>query len=116
LAGVVLIEDYSFITHEVVIADNAFASPPASVPARPARVRSGSDRNCWVRARDHSRGADIGEDAIIGAGAIVERLDQIAVELGGDFDPFDLTLLRSLARWCAVAGDAPEPCRMEYSR
>ena len=71
--GQVLIEDYAFIAHDVVIADDPFAGPPGHgfSQVETGRIRLG--RNCWVGARATILGgADIGDDAIIGAGAVVD--------------------------------------------
>lgn len=76
----VVIEDYAFIAHDVVIADTPFAVPPASrsriapsasIGAAEAVIRIG--RNAWIGARSTILlGADIGDDAIIGAGTLVD--------------------------------------------
>lgn len=73
----VVIEDYALVSHEVVIADTAAPAPPCKskgsaqqeFPALSVAVR----RNAWVGARAILLGgADIGEGAIIGAGAVID--------------------------------------------
>lgn len=73
----VVIEDYAFIAHDVVIADTHFAVPPqrsagsASLPPERPLIRIG--RNAWIGARAVILvGADLGEGAIVGAGTIVD--------------------------------------------
>ena len=77
--GRVVIGDYSFIAHEVVLAEAVAAKPfpdvPASSPAnshlRAPQIRIGV--NCWIGARAVLlAGASIGEGAIIGAAAVVD--------------------------------------------
>lgn len=72
----VCIGDYSFIAHEVLIADDLFAVPPDSQP--PGQLHKGRSgdimigRNVWIGARAIILGAsDIGEGAVIGAGSVV---------------------------------------------
>jgi acetyltransferase-like isoleucine patch superfamily enzyme len=72
--GRVVIGDYALISHEVTIADS-FAAVPfdrGRAPAAPAgRITIG--RNVWVCARAVLlAGAELGEGAIIGAGAVVD--------------------------------------------
>jgi UDP-2-acetamido-3-amino-2,3-dideoxy-glucuronate N-acetyltransferase len=80
----VVIEDYSFIAHEVVLADRVISRPPrlrsfesnhrlveaqCETPSLSIAVR----RNAWIGARAVLlHGADIGEGAIVGAAAIVD--------------------------------------------
>jgi acetyltransferase-like isoleucine patch superfamily enzyme len=70
----VIIEDYVFIAHEVVIADSFAAVPPTEAgeeagPCLSVRVR----RNAWVGARAILlAGADVGEGAIVGAAAVID--------------------------------------------
>jgi acetyltransferase-like isoleucine patch superfamily enzyme len=72
----VVIEDYALISHEVVIADTFAAVPPETGrdPAPTASVISVAiRRNAWVGARAILlAGADVGEGAIVGAGAVVD--------------------------------------------
>ncbi len=77
--GRVVIGDYSFIAHEVVLADSFAAKPcpdtPAGLPAgaRPPAPRISIGMNCWIGARAVLlAGAFIGEGAIIGAAAVVD--------------------------------------------
>ena len=74
----VIIEDHAFVAHDVVIADSPFAVPPAhrswlgspEAAERPA-IRIG--RNAWIGARAILLpGAEIGEGAIVGAGAVID--------------------------------------------
>jgi acetyltransferase-like isoleucine patch superfamily enzyme len=78
----VSIGDYTFIAHEVILADTAFSVPPDSdsatsrcdsqLPAdAPLGIRLGE--NVWVGTRAVLLGgANVGEGAIIGAGAVVD--------------------------------------------
>lgn len=70
----VVIEDCALVSHEVVIADAAAPVPPAEdepEPGEPA-VSVVVRRNAWVGARAVLLGgADVGEGAIVGAGAVV---------------------------------------------
>jgi acetyltransferase-like isoleucine patch superfamily enzyme len=87
----VSIGDYTFIAHEVVIADDAFATPADDgrtrlPPSRETGWRTGSagasrspfdgitiGPNVWIAARAVILGgADIGEGAIVGAAAVVD--------------------------------------------
>ncbi|MGH8016685.1 MAG: acyltransferase [Opitutaceae bacterium] len=95
--GRVEIGDYSFIAHEVVIADRAIAMPPSPhnnnvrpaatavanrllrSPPRERRESLSSPRsirlaaNCWIGMRAVLlAGADLGEGCIVGAGAVVD--------------------------------------------
>jgi acetyltransferase-like isoleucine patch superfamily enzyme len=73
----VVIEDYAFISHEVVIADTFAAVPPGpdGTPDEPGEfgVSIVVRRNAWVGTRAVLlSGADIGEGAIVGAAAVVD--------------------------------------------
>jgi acetyltransferase-like isoleucine patch superfamily enzyme len=80
--GRVSIGDYTFIAHEVILADTAFGVPPGadcvmpvggphSTPAAPRSILLGD--NVWVGTRAVLlSGANVGEGAIIGAGAVVD--------------------------------------------
>ena len=69
--GRVHIGDYSFIAHEVVLADHA-AMTPASHGSRGKTKGISIGANSWIGARATLLdGADIGEGAIVGAGAVV---------------------------------------------
>ena len=72
----VVIEDYAFVSHEVVLADSFAAVPPPEDapgggpegPALSIAVR----RNAWIGMRAVLLGgADVGEGAIVGAAAVV---------------------------------------------
>ena len=69
--GRVAIGDCTFVAHEVVIADHPFAAPPRGGPERAsAGVTIGE--NAWIGARAIVLGgATIGDDAVVGAGAVV---------------------------------------------
>ena len=69
----VVIGDYSFVAHEVVIADSFAASPIAlgSSPGGLPMILLGE--NCWIGARAVIlSGANVGEGAVIGAAAVVD--------------------------------------------
>jgi acetyltransferase-like isoleucine patch superfamily enzyme len=73
----VVIEDYALVSHEVVIGDTFAPVPPgeACVPAEPGvpALSVAVRRNAWVGARAILLGgADVGEEAIVGAGAVVD--------------------------------------------
>jgi acetyltransferase-like isoleucine patch superfamily enzyme len=76
----VVIEDYALVSHDVVIADSFAAPPPestgdAGLPPEPWLVSVAVRRNAWVGTRAVLlRGADVGEGAIVGAGAVVDFL------------------------------------------
>ena len=75
--GRVAIEDYAFIAHDVVIADQPVALPRSRTAARRASGRHRPDirigENAWIGARAVILGgADIGAGAIVGAGAVVD--------------------------------------------
>jgi acetyltransferase-like isoleucine patch superfamily enzyme len=76
----VVIEDYAFLAHEVVLADSDAATPfPAQSPPK-SRDGAGAPRtvirigeNSWIGARVVLlAGADIGKSAIVGAAAVVD--------------------------------------------
>ena len=72
----IVIGDYTFIAHEVVIADDAFAVPPeADAHAKPPAARAEGIRigtNVWIGARAIVLGsASIGDNAVVGAGTTV---------------------------------------------
>jgi acetyltransferase-like isoleucine patch superfamily enzyme len=75
--GRVSIGDYTFIAHEVTIADYFAAVPPDSSRALPSRDRSSEiviGPNVWIGARAVILdGAEIGEGAIIGAASVVSH-------------------------------------------
>ena len=74
----IVIGDYSFIAHEVVMADGFCAFPPGAAAAsgeaiasRPPIISLGE--NVWVGARAVLLGgARIGEGAVVGAAAVVD--------------------------------------------
>lgn len=69
--GKVTIEDYSFIAHEVVIADHAHARPGFDVAGELPPIVIG--RNSWIGERAVLlSGASLGEGAIVGAYAVVD--------------------------------------------
>jgi acetyltransferase-like isoleucine patch superfamily enzyme len=68
------IGDYSFIAHEVVLADDSFAAPPSAPPGRLSDYRPTIQlgENVWIGARAILLGdVEIGEGAVIGAAAVV---------------------------------------------
>ena len=69
----IVIGDYSFISHDVVLADT-FAAVPFQSGSRPAdRTVISLGQNCWVGARAVLlSGARIGDNAVIGAAAVVD--------------------------------------------
>jgi acetyltransferase-like isoleucine patch superfamily enzyme len=69
--GRVAIGDYTFVAHEVVIADEPFAVPPRGGP-EPAGAEVVIGSNAWIGARAIILGGTtIGDDAVVGAGAVV---------------------------------------------
>jgi acetyltransferase-like isoleucine patch superfamily enzyme len=69
--GRVAIGDHTFIAHEVVLADSAFARPPSG-GAEPRSPDLVIGAGAWIGARAIVLGGvTIGEDAIVGAGAVV---------------------------------------------
>jgi len=86
----VVIEDYAFIAHEVVLADHGAYLPPAastqpemSILERPP-VSIAVRRNAWIGTRAILLGgADIGEGAIVGAAAVVNfQVPPLAIVAG----------------------------------
>jgi acetyltransferase-like isoleucine patch superfamily enzyme len=83
--GRVTIGDFSFIAHEVVLAAEDYARPPHAAPAGAAASAAASaaagaaasaaleiGENVWIGARAIVvAGTRIGDDAIVGAGAVV---------------------------------------------
>jgi maltose O-acetyltransferase len=71
--GRVVIDDHTFIAHEVVIADSPFPTPPRGGPEPVApEIRIGP--GAWIGARAIILGGvTVGEDAIVGAGALVDH-------------------------------------------
>lgn len=69
--GRISIGHHTFIAHEVVIATTPFALPPTGAPEpRSAPIEIGA--GAWIGTRAVILGgARIGEDAVVGAGAIV---------------------------------------------
>ncbi len=70
--GRIVIGDCTFVAHEVVLADTAFAHPPDK-PAEPA-IGSSIEigENAWIGARAVLLGGTrVGEGAVVGAGAVV---------------------------------------------
>jgi acetyltransferase-like isoleucine patch superfamily enzyme len=66
----VVIRDYAFIAHEVVIADDDFAAPG---PSQPTASTIEIGQNAWIGARVVLLGgARIGRDAVVGAGTVVD--------------------------------------------
>ena len=83
----VVIGDYAFLAHEVVLADS-FAARPHEV-AEKAPKASGMGiilgNNCWIGARAVIlSGAVIGEGAIVGAGAVVDFAVPAATVVAGN--------------------------------
>ncbi|MBM2812722.1 MAG: transferase hexapeptide repeat containing protein, partial [Chloroflexi bacterium] len=77
--GRVEIGDYSFISHEVVLADSFAALPwvseaaPSSSVRQPPELSISIGSNAWIGARAILlRGARIGEGAIVGAATVVD--------------------------------------------
>ncbi len=71
--GRVRIGSYSFLAHEVVLADAADSAPPeAGARGRDTRgIVIGE--NCWIGMRATLlAGADLGEGCVVGAGAVVD--------------------------------------------
>jgi acetyltransferase-like isoleucine patch superfamily enzyme len=87
--GLVTIGDYVFVGHGTVIADRADAVPPASRPRIGFRSQEESaivvGTNVWIGARATILGgSEIGPDAVIGAGAVIDgmRVPAAAVVAG----------------------------------
>jgi acetyltransferase-like isoleucine patch superfamily enzyme len=78
-AGRIVIGDYVFISHEVVIADSEACAPPDVLPqGRAAIARQGGlivmEDDVWIGAQAIILGnVHIGAGAIIGAAAVVDR-------------------------------------------
>lgn len=78
--GRIEVHDYAFLAHDVVLADDAWASPGLRRPA--TSLGESTDEpsivvgaNAWVGARAVLlAGARVGADAIIGAGAVVREV------------------------------------------
>ena len=74
----ITIGDYTFIAHEVTIADHFTASPPEAVGDRISRDPQPEmviGPNVWIGARAILlSGAQIGEGAIVGAGCVVNTI------------------------------------------
>jgi acetyltransferase-like isoleucine patch superfamily enzyme len=75
----IIIHDYVFIAHEVVLADSAYAHPKIIENDKNENINSSSltsieiHNNVWIGMRAVLlQGACIGEGAIIGAGAVVD--------------------------------------------
>lgn len=76
----VVIGDYAFISHEVVLADSFAAQPFAEQSATetrnisvPTTTNIQLAKNCWIGARAVLiSGAFVGEGAIVGAAAVVD--------------------------------------------
>lgn len=69
----VVIGDYTFIAHEVVLADEPVALPCPAVPCSSGSPSVWIGENCWVGARAVLlAGTKLGDGAIVGAGAIVD--------------------------------------------
>jgi acetyltransferase-like isoleucine patch superfamily enzyme len=79
----VVVEDYTFISHEVVLADHVVATPPLGddglsepddEPEQPAGdVSISIGANAWIGVRAVLlKGAQIGQGVIVGAGAVVD--------------------------------------------
>ena len=81
--GRVVVEDYAFVAHEVVIADDPHSTLPISEPCRQDPVVL-IGRNAWIGARCVLlAGADVGEGAIVGAGAVVQtKIPPYAIAAG----------------------------------
>ena len=85
--GRVVIGDYSLIAHEVVIADDVFATPPIVGPSTNTLGRAATTiigANVWIGARAVILGGVvIGESAVIGAASVVtEQVPPFAIVAG----------------------------------
>jgi len=73
----VRIDDYAFVAHEVVIADEPFAVPPGRQPGDARAAGNAVEgvhigENAWIGARAILLGnARIGEGAVVGAAAVI---------------------------------------------
>ena len=76
--GRVVIGNYAFIAHDVVLADNFCAVPPgapmvAGVTAAAGELTISMGEDVWIGARAIIlRGAHLGDGVIVGAGAVVD--------------------------------------------
>jgi acetyltransferase-like isoleucine patch superfamily enzyme len=69
----VTIGDYCFLAHEVVLADDTFATPAHGTPGDRQPGITLAD-NCWVGARAVLlAGTRIGEGSVVGAAAVVRQ-------------------------------------------
>lgn len=69
----VVIEDYAFVAHAVTIADGHAATPGGDVTRAFAEPPIVIGENAWVGARAVLlSGARIGQDAIVGAGSVID--------------------------------------------
>lgn len=69
----VVIGDYSFLAHEVVLADSFAAVPPSFAGGRNKQGGIILGKNCWIGARTVLKsGAVLGDGVIVGAGALVD--------------------------------------------
>jgi acetyltransferase-like isoleucine patch superfamily enzyme len=81
--GRVVIDDFAFVAHEVVIADDHSVTPGPQRPVDDVTVAIGE--NAWIGARVVLlRGARIGRDAVVGAGTIVDGVVPDGVIVAGD--------------------------------
>lgn len=72
--GWIVVHDYAFIAHEVVLADDDFAVPAreGSASREPSIVVG---ENAWIGARAVLLGgAQVGRDAVVGAGTVVDGI------------------------------------------
>jgi acetyltransferase-like isoleucine patch superfamily enzyme len=77
--GRVTLGDYVFIAHSTVLADRVDAVPPSSRgrigPSSNARADINIGDNVWIGARAIVLGgSDIGADAVVGAGAVIDGM------------------------------------------
>jgi acetyltransferase-like isoleucine patch superfamily enzyme len=71
--GRVSIGDYTFIAHEVVLADSFGAAPPKTSESAASRTVISLGENCWIGARAVLlRGVGLGKGVIVGAAAVVD--------------------------------------------
>jgi acetyltransferase-like isoleucine patch superfamily enzyme len=69
--GLVVIEDFAFIAHEVTVADTHAATPGPAVPAVGPGIVIGE--NAWIGARAVLlSGARIGRNAVVGAATVID--------------------------------------------
>lgn len=70
--GRVEIGDYSFIAHEVVLAEDSFATPDRASQSHETRPTMRLGENVWIGARAMLLGdVEVGDGAVIGAAAVV---------------------------------------------